>query len=54
MLRQCLSEGIVARPVHDSLIVPEGARADRVQEIMNTHLEQILRQLLVTGREIVK
>jgi hypothetical protein len=45
ILSQCLSEGIIALPVHDSLIVPDGVRSDRVQEIMNAHLEQILRRL---------
>ena len=54
ILRQCLSEGIVALPVHDSLIVPRGARADRVQEIMNAHLEHILRQLADIRPQIVK
>jgi hypothetical protein len=44
ILRQCLSEAIVALPVHDSLIAPEGVRSDRVQEIMNAHLERILLQ----------
>ena len=52
ILRQCLLEGVVALPVHDSLIVPEGVRSDRVQEIMNGHLERILRQLIVMGHKL--
>jgi hypothetical protein len=45
ILLQCLGEGIIALPVHDSLVVPKGPRADRAYEIMHVRLEQLLHQL---------
>jgi hypothetical protein len=45
ILLQCLGEGIIAQPVHDSLIIMRGPRADRAHEIMRAKLELLLRQL---------
>jgi len=42
ILQQCLSEGIVALPIHDSLIVPTGRSADRANEIMQDQLSPII------------
>ena len=42
ILSQCLSEGIVALPVHDSLIVSSGRSADRAHEIMQDQLNHII------------
>jgi hypothetical protein len=39
---KCLAEGIIALPVHDSFVVKQGRTADRVREIMEMELEQIL------------
>jgi hypothetical protein len=39
---RCLSESIVALPVHDSLIAQRGRRSARVQEIMDDELHRVL------------
>lgn len=41
----CISEGIVALPVHDSFIVQEGRSTSRLQEVMERELELVLRRL---------
>ena len=46
ILRECQSEGIVALPVHDSLVVQRGRNAERAREIMEIHLDRLLGQLL--------
>ena len=42
ILQQCLVEGIVALPIHDSLIVPSGRSADRAYEIMLEQLSRLI------------
>jgi hypothetical protein len=41
---RCLSEGIVALPVHDSFIAKRGRDADRVTELMDSELNRVLAQ----------
>jgi hypothetical protein len=43
---RCLSEGIVALPVHDSLIARRGRDADRMAELMDAELHRVLRPSL--------
>jgi hypothetical protein len=40
---RCLREGIVALPVHDSLIARRGRDAERVAELMDADLHRVLR-----------
>jgi hypothetical protein len=40
---RCLREGIIALPVHDSLLVQQGRRSQRAQEIMDDELSRLLR-----------
>ena len=42
--RRCLDEGIVVLPVHDSFVVQQGRRSQRVSEIMEDELDRLLRQ----------
>jgi hypothetical protein len=42
ILQQCLSEGIVALPIHDSLIAAQGRPAEQAHEIMHERLTRLL------------
>jgi hypothetical protein len=42
ILQQCLAEGIVGLPIHDSLIVAQGPGAKRAEEIMQAQLSRLL------------
>jgi hypothetical protein len=43
--RRCMSEGLVALPIHDSFIV-RANHASRIQQIMHDQLQQLTRQLV--------
>jgi hypothetical protein len=51
IMQQCLSEGIVALPVHDSLIVAEGRTVERTHEIMQDHLTRLLASVIEKTKE---
>lgn len=44
--RRCLSQGIIALPVHDSFIAQRAHASARVQEIMDDELHRFLQNIL--------